>query len=202
MASEDERAGLSDDLLRELADLTVEQQAEVRQYILYLRWHAANPCDDPRLPDWQYSLLDDVAGANVSASREQSGMEVKVAETAVGGETRMGLWHHPPVTGESMVEMHVPVPAGVTNLRLRFAIGIRDGSGESDGRMVAFRVRVGGWQVWNRAGWPRKWEAVEVSLPFQEGDVLRLTFVTDGLGDHRYAWAVWGEPMLIGSWRG
>jgi hypothetical protein len=89
------------------------------------------------------------------------------------------------------------VPVGLTDVCLRFAIGIRDGA-QAEDRLVAFRVRVGGWQVWSRAAWPTHWEPIEVPLPLQAGDVLRLAFATDGLGDHRWAWAVWGEPMVVG----
>jgi hypothetical protein len=154
---------------------------------------------------WQINLLEQFASADVRASRDPAGMEVKAAEATVGGERRPALWMHPPVAGEASVEFHVPVPAGLTDVRLRFAIGIRDGAQGAD-RLVAFRVRihtvlfpVGGWQVWSRAAWPIRWEPVEVALPLQAGDVLRLTFATDGLGDHRFAWAVWGEPVVVGS---
>jgi hypothetical protein len=37
-----------------------------------------------------------------------------------------------------------------------------------------------------------------VPLPHQAGNILRLTFATDGLGEHKFAWAVWGEPVLVG----
>ena len=146
---------------------------------------------------WSLNLLEQFAGADVRASRNPAGMEVKAAEATVGGERRPALWQHPPVDGESAVEFHVPIPAGLRDLRLRFSIGIRDGAQAAD-RLVAFRVRVDGWQVWSRAAWPLRWEPVEVPLPHQSGNVLRLTFATDGLGEHKFAWAVWGEPALVG----
>jgi len=100
--------------------------------------------------------------------------------------------------GEAQIEYHVPVPAGLKDLRLRAAIGIRDG-GQGDDRLVAFRVRVDGWQVWSRAVYPRTWQPFEVKLPFQAGNVLRLTLATDGLGEHSWAWAVWADPELTGE---
>ena len=36
-------------------------------------------------------------------------------------------------------------------------------------------------------------------LPFQAGNVLKLAFVTDGLGSHSFAWAAWGAPELTGE---
>ena len=116
---------------------------------------------------------------------------------AVDGIARPALWQHPPVRGESIVEFHVPVPAGVRNLRLRFSIGIRDGSQGAE-QLVAFRVKVDGWQVWSRADWPRRWAAAEIALPFQAGNMLRLAFATDALGSHQWSWAAWAEPELVG----
>ena len=42
-------------------------------------------------------------------------------------------------------------------------------------------------------------QPVEIELPFQAGNVLRLAFATDGLGSHRWAWAAWAEPELAGE---
>ena len=36
-------------------------------------------------------------------------------------------------------------------------------------------------------------------MPILPGDVARVQFVTDGLGNHQWAWAVWGDPMLVGE---
>ncbi|MCX6028500.1 MAG: hypothetical protein NT169_04245 [Chloroflexi bacterium] len=190
----------SDTILHDLATLSPADQERVHEYIAFLRWRAEPDPSGFRKPEgstrpWQVNLLEHFASADVRASKDRAGMEVKAAEATVGGERRPALWMHPPVAGEAAVEFHVPVPAGLTDVRLRFAIGIRDGA-QADDRLVAFRVRVGGWQVWSRAAWPIRWEPVEVALPLQAGDVLRLTFATDGLAAHQFAWAVWGEPVL------
>lgn len=60
-------------------------------------------------------------------------------------------------------------------------------------------MRLDGWQIWSRAAWPVNWETVEFALPYRAGDVARVVFATDGLGDHQWAWAAWAEPMLIGA---
>jgi hypothetical protein len=189
---------LSDSITQELTALPPADQARVREYIAFLNWQAGRTAPSaPQTParHWAVNLLEQFAGADVRASRGSAGMEVKAAETTVGGERRPALWQHPPVDGESAVEFHVPIPAGLRDLRLRFSIGIRDGA-QAEDRLVAFRVRVDGWQVWSRAAWPIRWEAVEVPLPHQAGNILRLTFATDGLGEHTFAWAAWGEPVL------
>jgi len=187
---------------RDFAALTPADQTCVRDYLAFLRWRATSaPVAAASISRptraWRFAFLEHFAEADIDASREPAGMEVKIAEATVGGDTRPALWQHPPVIGESTVEFHVAVPAGLRDLRLRFCIGLRDGAETKEG-LVAFRVRVDGWQVWSRAAWPSRWQPFELTLPFQTGNVLRLAFATDALGSHPFAWAVWGAPELIG----
>jgi hypothetical protein len=190
------------ELQQALASLSTADRERVREYVAFLRWRAqqalagteaAGPAERP----WRFNFLEHFTEAEVRASRGAGGMEVKIAETAVGDESRPALWMHPPLAGEAMVEYHVAVPIGLRDLRLRFAIGVREGAQAAD-QLVAFRIRVDGWQVWSRAAWPATWQPFEIPLPFQAGNVLRLTFATDALGSHQFAWAVWGEPELAG----
>jgi hypothetical protein len=190
----------NDEAFGAFSALSPGDQALVRDYIAFLQWRTGGARLEPgETPSgaWRLSFLEHLGEAAVRATRDPGGMEVKGAEAVVGGEARPALWEHPPVNGESVVEFHVPIPAGIKDLHLRFAIGIRDGANAAD-RLVAFRVRVDGWQVWSQAAWPTVWRSVELGLPLHAGDVLRIAFVTDGLGDHKWAWAVWGEPELIG----
>jgi hypothetical protein len=192
---------LLDSIAQDLTTLSPTDQARVAEYIHFLRWQTErgeSSASPATTRPWMLNLLEQFAGADVRASRNAAGMEVKAAETTVGGERRPALWQHPPVDGESSVAFHVPIPAGLRDLRLRFSIGIRDGA-QAEDHLIAFRVRVDGWQIWSRAAWPIRWEPVEVPLPHQAGNVLRLTFATDGLGEHKFAWAVWGQPMLVGT---
>jgi hypothetical protein len=193
-------AWTTDDTLRALNALSPADQAQAHEYIAFLQWRAGQASTDlfaSPARTWRLGFLEHLAEATVQATRDPAGMEVKGAEATVGGEGRPALWQHPPVAGESVVEFHVPVPTGLNDLRLRFAVGIRDGVRAVD-RLVAFRVRVDGWQVWSHAAWPTAWRSFELGLPFQTGNVLRIAFITDGLGEHKWAWAVWGEPELIG----
>jgi hypothetical protein len=191
---------ISPELLAELSELSPALQAEAREYISFLRWRSSHPATiGSATRAWEYNLLEHFAGADIRSSREAAGMEVKAAEAIVKGVRLPAIWQHPPVTGESEIEYHVPIPAGLHDLRIRCQIGIRDGAQKRGDRLVAYRIRVAGWQVWSRATWPEAWEAVEVVLPHQAGDVLRLSLITDGLGDHEWAWAVWGEPKLVGQ---
>lgn len=201
-----------DTILRDLAALPSPDQERVAEYIAFLRWRAAQDPSGLRKPEgsarsWRFNFLEHFTEADVQTTanrpgggrgKDVTGMEVKVAEAAVNGERRPALWQHPPVSGESLVEFHVPIPAGLRDLRLRFSIGIRDGA-QGDEQLVAFRIKADGWQVWSRAAYPRTWEPFEVALPFRAGNILRLAFATDGLGEHQWAWAAWGEPELVGE---
>jgi hypothetical protein len=171
----------------------------------YLRWRAEQAEIGRLAPGtrpWRLNLLEYFASADLRASRDPSGMEVQAAEATVMGERRPALWQHPPVQGESIVEFHVPIPTALENLRLQFAIGVREGASPSKDRLIAYRVRVDGWQAWSRAAWPDAWEQIEIPLPLLAGDMVRIAFATDGLGAHQWAWAVWGDPALVGLERG
>lgn len=192
----------TDDLSDQIAALPATDQTLVREFLAFLKWRQNNPHEGQvaSYHTWAYNFLEHFAQADVRATKEPAGMEVKAAVAGVGGQTRPALWEHPPVNGEALVEFHVPVPAGLHNLRLRFATGIRDGAQGAE-QLVAFRIRVDGWQVWSRAGWPLRWEPAEIELPFHAGNMMRLAFATDGLGSHRWAWAAWAEPELVGELR-
>jgi hypothetical protein len=126
-------------------------------------------------------------------------MEVQIGEAACDGDWRMALWQHPPVEGSAIVEYQVPIPEGVRDLRLSFATGIRAGSQLAKGNVVAFRIFVNDWKIWSDTQHARTWKENEIAMPAVSGDVARIQFVTDGLGNHQWAWAVWGEPRLVGE---
>jgi hypothetical protein len=126
-------------------------------------------------------------------------MDVQIGETTCEGERRMALWQHPPVNGASAVEYQVPIPTGVTNLRIEFATGIRDGSQLAEGNVVAFRIFVNDWRIWSDTQSTRQWRSHRVAMPTLPGDVVAIKWATDGLGNHEWAWAAWGEPRLVGE---
>jgi hypothetical protein len=137
--------------------------------------------------------------ALVSADHDPAGMEIQVGEATCSGDSLMALWQHPPVQGSSIVEYQVPVPPDAGGLRLSFATGIRDGSQLAEGNVVAFRIFVNDWKIWSDIQHARSWKDHEIVMPTLPGDVARIQFVTDGLGNHQWAWAVWGEPKLVGE---
>jgi hypothetical protein len=188
-----------EEIVNQLESLTEENQAEVARFVEYLRWRqGAAPTGRAGQP-WSYDFVEGFRRANVSADQDSAGMEVQVGEASCDGDLRMALWQHPPVTGTAIVEYQVPVPADVRNLCLRFATGIRDGSQLAPGNVVAFRIFVNDWKIWSDTQHVRKWKEHELAMPTLPGDVARVQFVTDGLGNHRWAWAAWAEPRLVGQ---
>lgn len=178
-----------DALLAKLSDAQLER---VRAYADSLL--KAGDADAQR---WQYDFVEQFAQAKVSAQRERAGMEVLIADAECGGVRKRALWEHPPLSGAAIVSYAVIIPPHLRGLKLKFFTGIRDGSQLPNDRYVAFRVMVNGWKLWSAVKNERVWEEHTVAMPESASDVLSIEFQTDGLGDHRWNWAVWGEPKLI-----
>ena len=73
------------------------------------------------------------------------------------------------------------------------------GAGIADDNLVAFRVRVNGYRVWSAHTNARRWEEADIALPVEPGGVAAIEFRTEALGDHRYTWAAWAQPRVIGA---
>jgi hypothetical protein len=173
------------ELLRQLSHEDLER---VRVFIEALQ-------QEKRQATWCFDFLEHFPEAT------RLGMEVKVAQATCGGVTRAALWEHPPASGSARVAYLVPIPAWVRQMTLRFAIGIRDGSALPPDRYIAFRILVNGWKLWSAVKSSRTWEEHTVPMPQLNRDLARIEFITDGLGDNRWNWAVWGEPRLEGQGR-
>jgi hypothetical protein len=186
-------------IVSQLESLTPESLAELDRFVDYLIWKQGPPDERSSGWPWFFDFVENFRRATVTAERDPAGMEVRIGEAGCAGDSRMALWQHPPVLGSSIVEYQVPVPPDVGRLRLRFSTGIRDGSHLAEGNVVAFRVFVNGWKIWSDTQRARTWKPREVTMPSLRGDVARIQFVTDGLGNHQWAWAAWGEPTLVGE---
>jgi hypothetical protein len=186
-------------IVSQLESLTPESLAELGRFVDYLKWkQGTSPAARGGQP-WAFDFVEHFRRAVLTADYDPAGMEVQVGEAACAGDLRMALWQHPPVQGSAILEYQVPVPANVSHLSLRFATGIRDGSELAEGNLVAFRIFVNGWKIWSGTQRIRDWKEYEIDMPTLPGDVARIQFVTDGLGNHEWAWAVWGEPKLVGE---
>jgi hypothetical protein len=185
-------------LIQQIEQLSAESQAKLADYIAFLQWQEAQ-AQAAEAQGWSFSFIEAFKEAAVYASREAAGLDVSMAPATVGGETRPALWAHPPVVGQSVIEYHVPVPQQVREVRLRLAIGIRDGAKIAPDNLVAFSVRINGLRVWGQQSNAQSWQAVEIPLNLLSGDMARIEFATEALGSHQWTWAVWGSPELVGQ---
>ncbi len=186
-------------LIQHIQQLSAQSQAKVADYVAFLRWQEAQQAAEQGAQGWSFSFIEAFKEAAVTASRSQAGMDVQLGPASVGGQTRPALWAHPPVTGQAIIEYHVPVPQQVRDVRLRLAYGIRDGAQIAADNLVAFSVRANGLRVWGQQSNAQLWQEVEIPLKLSSGDMARLEFVTEALGSHQWTWAVWGEPELRGK---
>ncbi len=185
-------------LIHQIEQLSAESQAKLAEYVAFLQWQEAQ-AQAAQAQDWSFSFIEAFKEAAVFASQGPAGMDVNMAPATVGGETRPALWAHPPLAGQATIEYHVPIPQEISQVRLRLAIGIRDGAKIAEDNLVAFSVRVNGLRVWGRQSNAQTWQEVDLPLNLITGDVVRLEFATEALGSHQWTWAVWGEPELIGQ---
>ncbi|MFC2029528.1 hypothetical protein ACFLWA_02225 [Chloroflexota bacterium] len=182
--------------------LGADSLAEVARYVDYLRWKEGSAAEPSAGKPRSYDFVEHFRKATVTVDHDPAGLDVQVGEAACDGDWRMALWQHPPLHGSVMVEYQVPVPTSVRRLGIRFATGIRDGSDLAPGNVVTFRIFVNDWKVWSDTQTAKLWIEREVAMPSLPGDVARIQFATDGLGNHQWAWAAWRSPRLVGETEG
>jgi len=192
-----------DTLVARLRGLGEEELARTGAFIEFLAWQRqqaqyATAEGDPRA--WRTDLIDLFPAASVAASAsDTAGLDAHLGLAMAGGVERAALFAHPPVRGECVITLRLAIPADAGKLRLRFSYGIRDGAGIADDNLVAFRVRVNGYRVWSAHTNARRWEDADIALPVEAGGVAAIEFRTEALGDHRYTWAAWAQPRVIGT---
>ncbi len=196
-----------DAVIRRIRDLNEQSLLQLSQYVGYLKWQEElwqslmeeeGADDDEFVLVWKCDLLEAFPESRQSATRTSDLMEVRLDTASCGLVQRSALWQHPPVEGSAVVEYELRVPAEVERLRLRFAIGIRDGAQMQDDNFCAFRVLLNGVRVWSDTKQTCSWERFVTDLPNQAGQPAVLQLMTDGLGNSRWNWAVWAEPQLLG----
>ncbi len=180
-----------------IEQLSAKSLARLADYVAFLRWQERQA--QVSTIAWSFSFIEAFKDADVFASRQPAGIDVKMAPASVGQKTRPALWAHPPVTGQAVIKYHVPIPQQVHTVHLRLAIGIRDGAEISETNLVAFIVRVNGLRVWGQQSNRQAWQETTIPLNLITGDVARIEFVTEALGSHEWTWAVWGNPELVGE---
>ena len=185
-------------IIKQIELLSPENRAALAKFIEFLQWQEAQT-KMPQAKGWSFSFIEAFKDAAAHASDDPAGIDVKMAPATVGGESLPALWAHPPVVGQAIIEYHVPLPRQVNAVRLRLAIGIRDGAQIARNSLVAFGVKVNGLRVWGRQSNESTWQGVEIPLDLTPGDMVRFEFTTEALGSHEWTWAVWGNPELAGT---
>jgi hypothetical protein len=185
-------------LIERISALSSESRTKLAEYVDFLQWQETQN-QARSVKGWTFSFIEAFKEATVRASQDAAGMDVKMSPASVGGQTRPALWGHPPVAGQAIIEYHVPIPQQVSNVRLRLAIGIRDGAKIAADNLIAFSVRVNGMRVWGRQSNTLTWQETDFPLDLVVGDIARIEFTTEALNSHQWTWAVWGAPELTGK---
>ena len=184
-------------LIEHIRQLSAKNQAKLADYVTFLQWQESQE-RIKAVRGWSFSFMEAFQEAAVYASQDPAGMDVKMAPAVAGGESRPALWAHPPVTGQAVIEYHVPIPQQVKDIRLHLAIGIRDGAKIAEDNLVAFSVKIHGVRLWGQQSNAQTWQNVNIPLDLSSGDIARIAFTTEALNQHQWTWAVWGEPELSG----
>jgi len=178
MSKLDARKETVDAIVRRISDLNDQSLTQLSQYISYLKWqeelwHSLLEEEVGPRPDqvllWQFDFLEGFPAARQAATRSPRGMEVKIAPATCGMVQQMALWQHPPTLGSSVCD-----------------------------NLCAFRIYVNGVRIWSTTKQVTSWERYLIDLPSLAGQEIIVQFMTDGLGDTRWNWAVWAEPVLLG----
>lgn len=194
-------------ILRRISDLNDQSLTQLSQYISYLKWQEElwnSLLDEESMPGpnqvllWQFDFLEAFPAARRAATRTAKLMEIKVDMASCGMVQQLALWEHPPVLGSAVCEYTVTVPPEVDTVRMRFGVGIRDGALMEGDNLCAFRIYVNGMRIWSTTKQSNEWERYQIDLPSLAGQEAVIQFLTDGLGNPSWNWAVWGEPMLLG----
>lgn len=203
----DVRQETIDGITRRIADLNEQSLTQLSQYISYLKWQEElwhSLLDEEPAPDpdqallWQYDFVEAFPAARKIATRSPDLLEIKTGIASCAMVQQMAIWEHPPVTGSAVCEYTIQIPPDLNSLKLRFAVGIRDGALMEGDNMCAFRLVVNGVRLWSTTKQANSWERYLLDLPSLAGQDAVIQFMTDGLGDNRWNWAVWGEPLLLG----
>jgi hypothetical protein len=106
------------------------------------------------------------------------GAVVAIQTHVVGGESRTGIFIHPPwqgqVGGETFAEYTVPVSTGAA---LRFSVGVDDGASCTDG--VTFGVTVNGTEIWSRNFSRGAWHDAAVNLAAYAETTVALRLISN-----------------------
>jgi hypothetical protein len=187
-----------DRLIEKIKLLSTDSIAQLDNFVGYLQWQEQKATRTTSV-DWTFDFIEHFSKATKLPANTKRGAEIKIGPAICNGIERAAIYAHPPVQGQSIIEYYVPIPQDISHLILKLAIGIRDGSELVDPNLVAFSVRLNGYRVWGAQTNAHRWQTHEVDLATPTGDISKIEFVTEALGDHQWTWAVWGNPLMAGT---
>jgi len=186
-------------LLNKIKTLSPDSLAQLNSFANFLHWQEQSAAKQANQVTWTFDFIENFAAAEKIPKNKQLGSEIKIGVTTSDGVEKPALFAHPPVQGRSVIEYYVPVPHDVEELKLKFAIGIRDGAKLSGSNLVAFSILMNGYRIWGTQTNVRRWQGYEIDLAAHIGDVNQIAFTTEALGNHQWTWAAWGAPVITGA---
>ena len=129
----------------------------------------------------------------------QRGATFHKTEDSISGIRKSTIDAHPPyqgISGDTFGEWELLLPDS-HSISLEFAIGLEEGSENSDG--VTFIVSVQGNEIFRRHHTQQKWEQIHLDLTPYQGENVKLRFTTNPgpEEDTRSDWARWGNPKIV-----
>ena len=185
------------ELTRTMDDATLMQLTNYAQFLLWQRDYSPTLANHAAQA-WHISLIDQFKLARISASNDSNGMEVALGVAIADGQPCSSIFAHPPLSGEAIIAYTQALPVDIKSPELCFSIAIRDGAEIASDNLVAFRVRVNGGRLWAQHTNLKRWQSFKVPLPIDPGSVVSIELCTEAIAEHRFTWAAWGEPMIVG----
>ena len=129
----------------------------------------------------------------------QRGATFQRVEVSIAGVQKTAIDTHPPyqgISGDAFGEWTISLPKR-PNIRLKFDIGLRDGSEGSDG--VTFTVSVEDDEIFREHYNAQRWRHFSLDLTRYQNQPVTLRFTTTPgpAGNGAWDWAVWGEPKIV-----
>jgi len=126
-----------------------------------------------------------------------NGAVVYASSIVAGGQSRSGLFIHPPwqgqIGGETFIEYAVAVPRAAT---LRFAVAVADNANCTDG--VTFRVTANGAELWSQHLLRTGWQEVALGLAAYADQTLALRLISHPgpANNPNCDWSLWSGAHL------
>lgn len=187
-------------LIQKIKQLSPDALENLTNYVDFLTWQTNELHQQNEAISWTFDFIEHFKEAEKHPKNgEDQGAEIKIGVAASDGIEKPAIFAHPPVQGRSIIEYYVPVPQDVDQFKLKFAIGIRDGSKLAGSNLVAFSIYLNGYRLWGTQTNVRRWQLYDLDVTVQPGDVNHLRFATEALGNHQWTWAAWGSPVIEGK---